>query len=144
MKLYVLILSFSIPCAWACIENAPIVKIQTNARVEARAQAGMRLEGQKETPKVISIKQISTKEIVNLKVNSKVTEIKDVRPVYKRILGGTPDYRDVVVPKVIELRPEKVGEDLLEYEIQMKEGDSTFKMHLIFLPGMNKNRGCGG
>jgi hypothetical protein len=123
----------------------PTVKIQNNVKVEARAQTGLGIEGETDTPEVISIKQTSTKENIKLNVIAEVTEIKDVRPVYKRMLGGTPDYRDVVIPKLLELRPEKVGEGSLEYQVTLKENQSTFKMLLIFLPGMSKNRdGCGG
>lgn len=139
-KLSPLFLSFFISSGWACTETPPSVKVQNNIRIEARAQAGVRIEGIDMTPEVTSIKQISIKESVRLVV-SKATEIKDVRPVYKRMLGGTPDYQDVVIPKLLELRPEKVGEDSLEYQVTVKENQLTYKMNLVFLPGMNKSRG---
>jgi hypothetical protein len=142
-KFSLFILSLSISSAWACIGTAPRVKIQNNVRVESRAQTGLHIEGQEKTPEIISIQQTSPTEEVKLTVLSKVTEIKDVRPVYKRMLGGTPDYRDVVIPKIIELKPEKVGESLLEYDVVLREAQSTYKMKLTFTPGMIKG-GCGG
>ncbi len=137
------LLCLSISSTWACMGTAPVIKIQHNVKVESMAQTGVRIEGLQETPEVKSIKRISLGEDIKLNVISKVTEVKDVQPVYKRMLGVAPEYRDINIPKVIELRPEKVGESLLEYEVILGEKMRTYKMTLIFTPGMMRG-GCGG
>lgn len=128
--------------AWACIGEAPVVAIADHIEIAARAQSGIRIEGRNEKPTVTSSRQLSGPAI-GLKATTEVTQIRDVRPVWKRMLGGSPDLRDVPIPRQIEIRPERTPEQELSYELKLKEGSREFEVRIRFEGGMQRG-GCGG
>ncbi len=130
--------------AMACQSDPPVARLEDGVRIEARAQTGVRIEGRKSTPRFISAKPPAGSPDIPLKIQTTVTQIRDVRPIWKRAAGGSPDYRDVVVPRQIEIRPEQVLEQDLRYEATLEEDGATSRVELLFRGGMVKSRGCGG
>jgi hypothetical protein len=136
-------LIFTPSAVLACEGEAPVARLEANSRIVARAQSGLRIEGRTQTPRVVSSKRLSGPDGVSLQITDRVTQIRDVRPVWKRAMGGAGDYRDVLIPRQIELKPERTPEEDLLYEAVIEESGRIFRVQLLFRGGMQRG-GCGG
>jgi len=127
----------------ACEGVAPVVSLRDRVRIEARAQSGLRILGKLVKPEVVSIRQGEVEPRIPLKVLIEVTEPKDVRPWWVRLFSDEAELQAVAVPNVIELRPERVLDADMSYDVQLREGSEIFVIQLYFVGGIQRG-GCAG
>ncbi len=129
---------------FACKQEAPVVQLLNNIKIEVSAQSGLRLSGKNTKPSILRIKSAEESNKIPLVVETQVTEMKNTVPLWKRATGTAPEFQEVQLPLLIEIRPERVLESDLNYVIDLKEEDKNFQIEVLFRGGMSKSRGCGG
>jgi hypothetical protein len=132
-----LLLSISFP-AEACEGHAPIVSVVQGTSLEARAQTGVRLTGVYGHPKIVGVRQVDGTPPVALDIKTKVTDLRDNRSMWRRILGGAPELVAIPAPNQVLLKPAKILDADLEYEVTVRDGEEQRALRIRFKGGLQK------
>ncbi len=129
--LIVLALSWTPAGAEACHGPPPTFTISNGARIEARAQSGLRLQGRASTPQVTGVRQLGGSRPVPLRSTTTVTDTVDTRPIWRRMFGGAPELEEIRAKNQLLLQPEEVLESDIDYEVTVLDGErqSTLSIH---------------
>jgi hypothetical protein len=130
--------------ASACIAQPSLAKITNGIRIIASAQNGVRLEGQKNLPEIISIEAVGQNSIP-LKIVGQAVVIQDTRSIWERMTGVSSRYEKVIIPKTLELIPESTHENKISYKLIIKDGSQLLNIELQFEGGRKRalKGGCG-
>ena len=139
--LTVIFMLSSFQLIYACQGEPALAELEQGTRITARAQNGVRFVGKNALPVVVSIKPLLGTQVA-LKVLGQAKEMKNTSSLFDRMSGKAPNYEDHLIPKAIDLRPEKILDSALRYELQIKDGDQTLQIELLLTGGMVK--GCSG
>jgi hypothetical protein len=122
----------------ACHGSPPIFSISDGQTLEGRAQTGIRLKGHTTNPRVITVRQVAGARAISIRGTTKVTDITDTRPVWKRMFGGAPDLEEIPAKNQLLIKPEEVVESDLEYEITVQDGERHHTLRVRFKGGLQK------
>jgi hypothetical protein len=130
--------------ALACMGEPSVAELRDGVRIIARAQNGLRLEGKYAVPKVIVVEPIQETQ-VGLKIVGQAKGFKDSRNLFERIFDKPQRFETFLIPKTLELIPERNTDNELRYKVKFKDGSELLNVELLFQGGMVKTLrgGCG-
>lgn len=122
----------------ACHGTPPCFTISDGEHLEARAQTGIRLKGHTTNPRVVAVRQIAGLRAIPLRGTTKVTDMRDTRPVWQRMFGGAPELEEIPAKNQLFIKPEEVLESDLEYEVTIQDGERRSTVRIRFKGGLQK------
>lgn len=132
-----LLISLALPSE-ACTRTPPTFTVTHDALIEARAQEGVRLKGTEAPPTIVALRQINSNESVALREIATVSDLRDRRSLWSRIVGAPPEFEDVPAENQILLIPERVLDTDLEYEVTVRDQNTKHTIRIRFKGGMQR------